>query len=110
MAQLVHHLQSPAWLTGIQQSANLRKSKSGQGLSQPEGGAIRGTHLFRRNKIIPGGRGVVVMQMPLATLDESLADLLQQFPGALVSVGGWLAQKAMCLLQTPVLERLLCLS
>ncbi len=50
-----------------------------------------------------------MVQVAFAALHKSLGYLLEQLPGTLVPMGGRLTEQALCFLQAPILERLLCL-
>jgi hypothetical protein len=61
MAQLAHHLKGSPRLARLQQGPYLRQAQAGQFLAQTERRAIRGTHLLRRDQIVPRGGGVLVL-------------------------------------------------
>src|SRR5947199_15719 len=80
MAELADHLQGPTRFPRFEQRPNFRNAQAGQALTQAAGRVIGNAHLLGRNQVIPGGRQVFVVEMPLPTLHESLGDLLQQIP------------------------------
>ena len=94
-------------LAGLQLRPDLREAQPHQRLAQAVGVAVVAVELLGLKKVVPGGLGVVLAQVPLAALDEAANHLLKQLERFLVSLRGRLAQEAVRVFQAPVLERLL---
>jgi len=61
-------------------------------------------------KVRPGGRGIVMFEVALPTLDEGLRELLQQVPRAAMTTRSLGSEQAVRLVKATALERLLGLS